>query len=425
MAAVAAIDVPGEAAGRARIAYLFPRPLPSRDTDTQQAVKTVDALARAGAAVDLIVPPPASGADPATLERELRAFYGAPGPFGLRVVAGVRAGDIGLPASLRALIARVVPSAASGPIELARPVHGVTGSIVARRHGYDVVYTRSRGAVLTCIALGQPVVFETYRRLGHESPSFVRALGMAARRGWLRGVITHSNTALRSFVEASFPESHICAIVNGYDPIDWRDPPSQQEARARLGFAADRRLVAYTGHVGPRKGMPMLLDAAQRVPEADFIVVGGNPEEVAVLEHDARARGLTNVRCFGFRPARELPPFLLAADVLFIPPTAAPLAQHGRTVLPMKIFSYLAAGRPIVAGRLPDVSEVLVDGQNARLVTPDAPDETARALRALFADPELRERLAQGARRSALELTWDNRGRRLLTQLERWLAPRP
>jgi glycosyltransferase involved in cell wall biosynthesis len=408
---------------RVRIAYLFPRPLPSRDTDTQQAVKTIDALARAGAAVDLIAPPAASGSDPATLERELRAFYGAPGPFGVRVVAGVRAGDIGLPRSLRALLARALPGTGSGPIELARPVHGVVGSVVAKRQAYDVVYTRSRTAVLTCIALGQPVVFETYRRLGHESPSFVRALGMAARRGWLLGVITHSNAALRSFVDASFPESRICAIVNGYDPADWQDRPSKLAARARLGFAAGQQLVAYTGHVGPRKGMPMLLDAAQRVPEADFIVVGGNPHEVDALERDARTRGLANLRCFGFRPARELPPFLLAADVLFIPPTAAPLEQHGRTVLPMKIFSYLAAGRPILAGRLPDVAEVLVDGENARLVTPDAPDETARALRALLADRDLCERLSDGARRSADELTWDNRGRRLLAQLQRWLAP--
>jgi glycosyltransferase involved in cell wall biosynthesis len=126
------------------------------------------------------------------------------------------------------------------------------------------------------------------------------------------------------------------------------------------------------------------------------------------------------VRCFGFRPARELPPFLLAADVLLIPPSAAPLMQHGRTVLPMKVFSYLAAGRPIVAGRLPDVCEVLVDGDNALLVTPDAADETAQALRALLADPGLCERLSQGALRSAAELTWESRARRVLACIERW-----
>lgn len=405
---------------RVRIAYVFPRPLPSRDTDTQQVVKTIDALARAGAAVDLVAPPSASGGDSATLDRELRAFYGVCGPFGVRVVAGVRTRDLG---SLRALLARAMPGTHFGPIELARPVHGVVGSAFAKQQRYDVVYTRSRTAALTCIALAQPVVFEAYRRLGHEMPSFVRALGAAARRGRLLGVITHSNAALRSFADASFPASRMSTIHNGYDPADWQNRPSKLEARARLGFPPDQRLVAYTGHVGPRKGMPMLLDAAERVPEVAFVVVGGNPDEVKALERDARARGLTNLQCFGFRPARELPPFLLAADVLFIPPTAAPLEQHGRTVLPMKVFSYLAAGRPIIAGRLPDVAEVLVDGDNARLVTPDAPDETARALRALFEDPELCERLSEGARRSAAELTWENRGRRLLAQVERWITP--
>jgi glycosyltransferase involved in cell wall biosynthesis len=408
-----------------RIAYVFPRPLPSRDTDTQQAVKTLDALARAGAAIDMIVPPAANGGDAAALERELRAFYGSDGPYGVRVVAGVRAGDLGWPKPLRALLTRVVPGLQLGPFEPARPVHGVLGSAMAKRWGYDLVFTRSRAAVLACIALRQPVVFEAYRRLGHEMPAFVRALGAAARRGLLLGVITHSNAALRSFADAAFPAERLCAIVNGYDPEDWQCRPSQRQARAQLGFAPERRLVVYTGHVGPRKGMPMLLDTAQRLPDVDFVVVGGNPAEVEVLERDARARGLANLRCFGFRPARELPPFLLAADVLFIPPSAAPLEQHGRTVLPMKVFSYLAAGRPILAGRLPDVAEVLVDGDNARLVTPDAPDETAAALRALFADPELCGRLAGGALRSAAELTWENRGRRVLAQLEQWLLPGP
>lgn len=403
-----------------RIAYVFARPLPSRDTDTQQAAKTIDALARAGADVDLIAPPAERGGDAATLEREMRAFYGVDGPFRVRVLPGVPAGDLALAGPLRAWLARVAPGTRLPQLELARPVHGVAASVVAKQAGYDVVYTRSRAAVMTCIALAQPVVFESYRRLGHEAPAFVRALGAAARSGRLLGVITHSNAARDSFIEASFPADRVRAIVNGYDPEDWHERPSKLEARARLGFAADRRVVVYTGHVGPRKGMPMLLEAVARVPELDFVVVGGNPEELDAFQRDIRARGLGNVRCFGFRPARELPVFLLAADVLFIPPSSAPLVQHGRTVLPMKVFSYLAAGRPILAGRLPDVAEVLVDGENARLVTPDTPDETAAALRALVADPELCERLSAGALRTAAELTWEQRGRRVLSQIELW-----
>ena len=406
-----------------RIGYLFPRPLPSRDTDTQQVAKSVDALARAGAQVDLIVPPAASGADEAGLEREIREFYGVQGPFGVRVVPGLRAGDLDLPKAVRVLLARAMPGGILGPIEVARPTHGLLGSLYCKRHGYDLVYTRSRVAALACTALGQPLVFEAYRRLGHEMPTFVHALTAAARKGRLLGIITHSDAARRSLEDAAFPANLTRTIVNGYDPDDWQARPTKHEARAQLGLAPDRPLVVYTGHVGPRKGMPMLLDVAARAPDVDFLIVGGNPEEVEVLERDANARGLSNLRCLGFRPARELPPFLLAADVLFVPPTTAPFQQHGRTVLPMKIFSYLAAGRPILAGQLPDVAEVLLDGDNARLVTPDAPDEAAQALRALLTDAALCERLSQGALRSAAELTWENRGRRVLQQLEQWMGP--
>jgi glycosyltransferase involved in cell wall biosynthesis len=252
----------------------------------------------------------------------------------------------------------------------------------------------------------------------------VRALALAARRGWLLGLITHSDAARESFLSASFPPERARTLVNGYDPADWIRRPSRAEAREQLGLHPSRPLVVYTGHVGPRKGMPIVLDVAANVPDVDFAIIGGNPSEVQALERDAHARGLHNLRCFGFRPARELPPFLLAADVLFIPPTLAPLERHGRTVLPMKIFSDLAAGRPILAGRLPDVAEVLIDGDNARLVTPDAPGEATRALRDLIGDPAQAERLSCGALASAASLTWDDRGRRLLMQLESWVACR-
>ena len=81
----------------------------------------------------------------------------------------------------------------------------------------------------------------------------------------------------------------------------------------------------------------------------------------------------------------------------------------------MKIFSYLAAGRPILAPAIADVQEVLVDGENARLVPPDNPAEGARALRALLSDSDLQVRLSRGAsRRRAAEFAWQARAKRIV-----------
>lgn len=80
----------------------------------------------------------------------------------------------------------------------------------------------------------------------------------------------------------------------------------------------------------------------------------------------------------------------LPADVLVIPPSADPLQQFGRTVLPLKVFQYLAAGRPIVTGEVPDTAE----------------------------------RRGAAARRDASGLTWSARGEALLEFLHEHVGVR-
>ncbi len=79
----------------------------------------------------------------------------------------------------------------------------------------------------------------------------------------------------------------------------------------------------------------------------------------------------------------------------------------------MKLFSYMAAGRPILAPDLPDVREVLTDGQDARLVRPGDPAAAAAAVRALLAEPAEAERLACQAQRAAQQYTWAARAERV------------
>ena len=117
-------------------------------------------------------------------------------------------------------------------------------------------------------------------------------------------------------------------------------------------------------------------------------------------------------------PLAEVPAYLYAADCLVIPPTNEPLARFGRTVLPMKIFMYLAAGRPILAPRLPDIEEVLADGRTARLVPPGDGTEAAAVLASLLADRGLQEHLSAHALAAAGRYTWAARAATLVKFLE-------
>ena len=88
-------------------------------------------------------------------------------------------------------------------------------------------------------------------------------------------------------------------------------------------------------------------------------------------------------------------------------------------MLPLKVFLYLASGRPIIAGDTPDVSEILKHGKNAFLCRPDELESLVDGLRALASDPVLCATLAAAALDNSRELTWEARGRRIADKIEK------
>jgi glycosyltransferase involved in cell wall biosynthesis len=102
---------------------------------------------------------------------------------------------------------------------------------------------------------------------------------------------------------------------------------------------------------------------------------------------------------------------LSRATMLALPNPASAIST--RFTSPLKLFEYMAAGRPIVASDLPAFREVLVPGETAVLVTPGDPAALAGGLRRVLSDPELGARLATAARAAVRDYTWDRRAERL------------
>jgi starch synthase len=393
--------VPASADGPLKIGYMWTGRMPSKETHSQQVVSTIDALAQGGADVELVLPGRWSAlfrGGAKKMEQAIRDFYDVHAPFRVKPLY-------------------LVPPS---KIEVERPFHGVFATLFKTRR-YDVVHTRSRATMALGAAMGRPIVLETYRRLGEDAPKFARTLAWASHKRGFLGVICHSQQSADSLIGAGVREDRVRVLHNGWDPRKLEPRMSKTEAREALGLPLDKQIVVYTGNVQRSKGLDTVLDMAERTPTIDYIIVGGDAGHLKALQANIAARGLTNVKTPGWFPAAQLPAWMYASDVLIIPPTAGAL-NSGRTVLPMKVFAYVAAGRPILAADLPDVGEVLTDGVNARLVPPDDTDAAVEALEGLLASKELAEALSAGALSSASGLSWPERGRKLLAQYRAWIA---
>lgn len=186
-------------------------------------------------------------------------------------------------------------------------------------------------------------------------------------------------------------------IGNGVDVERYRPPTAQERAAARagLGLADDVTALVFVGHEFARKGLPVVIEALERLPdEVHLVVVGGTPDMVEAAGRDVAARRLTT-RVHLVGRAADPRPFFHAGDVFVLP---SAYESYGLVVL-----EALAGGLPVVATPVGVVPAVVRDGETGYAV-PARPDEVARAVTALRALPK--DRLAKAARAVAEEHSW-------------------
>lgn len=381
-----------------RLEFLCHHTLPSHHTNTQQLVWTTTELARLGHQVEVACCKSDAAGD--GLRARIIDYYGLDD----------------LPDSIEFL--PFCSGKTHGRFPEARA--DVLNVWHARKNRLGIVHTRDPFALTLALALGLRCVFETYRVDINEDARFGPWRALNYHRKNLLGIATHSELCRQGFLKAGIPETRVMTNYNGYAPAHFTPALTREEARSRVGLETNLRIATYTGRVDVTKGTDFLVRVAQRLPEVTLLLVGavpGSEEERAVLRLIQKV-GAKNILLRPRVPPSDVSAYLFASDCLVIPPTAAPLRRHGRTVLPMKTFSYLAAGRPIVAPDLPDLREILHHEENALLVPPDNVEAAAAAIRSAVFDRSLGQKLGDAAQHDAGRFTWRVRAKRFSIFLE-------
>ncbi len=182
-------------------------------------------------------------------------------------------------------------------------------------------------------------------------------------------------------------------------------------------------VIGYTGTFEAYQGLDLLFDAvrwiAERDPSARLLMVGGHPDQIDEARGGIQKRGLQDKVVFvGQRPPAEMSVYLAATDVLVSP------RLHGNNT-PLKIYSYLRAGKAIVATRLLTHTQVLDD--EISQLTAAEPEAFGKGILTLLRDPNRAQALGEAARRRAEnEYSYENyleKTRRVLDFLSRTAEP--
>jgi glycosyltransferase involved in cell wall biosynthesis len=266
--------------------------------------------------------------------------------------------------------------------------------LVYESHGFAPVVSDARPAMLT--GAGAPSSAKQRRLLRREALVWRRADGYA----------TITQGLADELVERFGAREALAVVPDGARV----DATRSWAPRA----AASPAVVGYSGHLYPWKGVDLVLEALAELPGVRGLIVGGHPKEpdVSRLQDRARQLGLSSRVTFtGMVPPHEVAARLDAADVLVLPNPAS--AVSTRYASPLKLFEYLAMGRPIVASNLPAFREVVRDRENALLFEPGNASSLAHAIREAIVDRSLSEAIARRAFETAHEYSWDRRAERL------------
>jgi glycosyltransferase involved in cell wall biosynthesis len=390
-----------------KICILSDEHYPHTGADTIVIINTAAALGAAGADVELITPRLWRGHESA---EEIMDHYGVGPTFRLTRLPS-------WPPPERRL-------------RLEKLAHGLAGPLYATLKRADVIHSRDLLPLLVAHAAGRPWSFETYRRHAEEKPwlpGITRRIGL----GRAVGAVAHSRASADSLARMGFLPDAVLVARPGVAPDRFEPRLDPRAAREQLSLPAEGPLVVYVGNVGPSKGTDEITDLAARVPEARFLVVGGTDAAVEALRRDLGASGVTNVILAGHQPPGRVAPFLYAADVLYVPAIyhnayAGSLAGllRIRTLpgTPLKLYGYLAAGRPVVSADQPHTRDLLRHEETAVMVPPGDSEAAAAAIRRVLGDTALSRRLSENALSMSRELTWENRGKKMLAFFDQRLA---
>jgi glycosyltransferase involved in cell wall biosynthesis len=313
------------------------------------------------------------------------------------------------PADLASVVTHPLPEVGRGPAAgrevAARAADAGLATGLAGAGPFELVYERyslwSRAGMAEARRTGVPGVLEVNAPLVDEQARHRVLVDRAGAEAVARGVLADATAVVAVSEEVaawarrrSLAPARVHVVPNGVDPNRIRPVPRP------AGRPAGGRpfTVGFVGSLKPWHGLDTLVEAMALLAAGDrgwrLLVVGDGPEAPA-LARTVEERGLAGcTELTGAVDPAEVPAHLARMDAAVAPYPAL----DGFYFSPLKLYEYLAAGLPVVASAVGQVTQVVDHGRTGVLCPPADPVALASALAGLRADPRRAEALGRTGR---------------------------
>jgi glycosyltransferase involved in cell wall biosynthesis len=244
------------------------------------------------------------------------------------------------------------------------------------------VYPDGWAAIQLAREAGLPVVIKA-----HGSDVLLLGKNPEKRSGTVEalksadGMVAVSCDLRDQMVRLGADSERIRVIYNGLEESLFH-PGCKQEARRAIGLTSTWRQLLFVGNLVPVKGIDLLLRACAALrsggQNVQLNIVGEGPLKTNLIEQTKSLGIEESVKWHGSIPQAELPNWYRAADLLVLPSRSEGV--------PNVLLEATGCNTPWVATRVGGIPEIGHLGSN-RLVSTEAPDELAAAIRSMLTDP--------------------------------------
>jgi len=266
-----------------------------------------------------------------------------------------------------------------------------------------------------------PILWQARRR-GLAAQTIFRSGGTEFYLGdrWFAGSIDHWLSTSRynaAQVQARYGRE-VQVVHNGVDVEQFKPLAREPQLRQRLGLPANARVIASVGRLVGWKGLRVIIEVLQQLPQdVHYLVAGEGPEEARLREQAAQLGLAGRVHFCGRIPHDELPQLLAQADLLLQP-------SLGEESFGITLVEAMACALPVLASRQGGMTEIVLPGVTGELLPPGEVEAWRGAIAALLAQPDRMRALgAAGRMRAVAEFTWAANAAKLERLLEEGRKP--
>ena len=272
----------------------------------------------------------------------------------------------------------------------------------------DAYFTRTPIILPLLSKTNKKIIFESHSPLLQNSFSFVDALYKSSlykqmQKNKKLAMITISCALKEYWVDKSFEHSRIFVLHDSFDGSKSLTHVSNDEFRIKK----ESTVISYVGSLYEDRGIERIFELSKIFSNCQFLVAGGPKKQKEHLEIKAKEIGLDNLKFLGWLDRKDVDKLLLSSDILLMLwSSKVPTINY---CSPMKVFEYMSSGKIIVGDGYPTIKEVLTDGIDSHLSTPESLDSMISKLyKAINQIPDFT--MGEKAKKLAYEkYTWENR----------------